>query len=389
MITMPKPNSPASAMVCVYDAWNRMVEARNSDGSIIATYRYDGLTRRIRKLLGPDPGNPTATYDYYHNPARQVLETRKNGSANPYKQYVWGLRYVHSPVCRFYDPEADGANVEKLYYTNDANFNVTGLVGTDGAVVERYTYDPYGKVTFRAADWSERATSAYANEVLFTGHRLDTETGLYYGGWRYYHPTLGCWIGREAGYRAGMNLQAYCLCSPIGWVDPMGMAGEGTSGQPAGAGGSSTAKATEQIRLPECQVILTLTIDATTKEGTGRVTVGGGIKRPTEPAWPWGTKEKKPEKTWGPKDVTIGDNPPGPIKKEIPEEKKGEGPTKLTISVTIESWSQQEFPQNVRASCRKCRCIVASGICGCVKGGPGVRYPSIDQDFGESSEDHP
>jgi len=74
---------------------------------------------------------------------------------------------------------------------------VTALVSTSGTVVERYTYTPYGKVTFRAPDWSERASSAYANEVLFTGHQLDTETGLYYGGWRYYHPTLGCWISRD------------------------------------------------------------------------------------------------------------------------------------------------------------------------------------------------
>ena len=43
----------------------------------------------------------------------------------PYEQYVWGIRYVHSPVCRFEDHNTDGANVETLYYANDANFNVT------------------------------------------------------------------------------------------------------------------------------------------------------------------------------------------------------------------------------------------------------------------------
>ena len=37
MITMPKPASPASAMKCVYDAWNRMVEARVGKGSILAS----------------------------------------------------------------------------------------------------------------------------------------------------------------------------------------------------------------------------------------------------------------------------------------------------------------------------------------------------------------
>jgi len=37
-------------------------------------------------------------------------------------------------------------NPRQYYYTNDANFNVTALVGTDGDVAERVAYDPYGKV---------------------------------------------------------------------------------------------------------------------------------------------------------------------------------------------------------------------------------------------------
>ena len=57
---------------------------------------------------------------------------------------------------------------------------MTALVETDGDVVERYIYDPYGKPLFLAADWSlqengdvDGIASNYANEILFTGHRLD------------------------------------------------------------------------------------------------------------------------------------------------------------------------------------------------------------------------
>jgi RHS repeat-associated protein len=225
MITVPKPNSPASAFTCTWDAWNRLIQVKDGE-TVVATYRYDGLTRRIQKLLGPDPENPTTTYDYYHNSARQILETRKNGDTDPYEQHVWGLRYVHSPVCRFYDPDTDGQNIQTHYYCNDANFNVTALVDTGGNVVERYTYAPYGKVTFRAADWSERASSVYANDVLYTGHRLDTETGLYYGGWRYYHPTLGLWTSRDpGGYSDGMSLYEYVYSMPLNAWDATGNAG--------------------------------------------------------------------------------------------------------------------------------------------------------------------
>ena len=231
MITMPKPDSPASAFTCTWDAWDRLVQVKDSDtDQIIATYRYDGTRRRIAKLLGANPVNPDVTFDYYYS-VRQVVEIRKDGSEHPYKQYVWGLRYVHSPVLRWRDENTDGQDVETLYYTNDANFNVTALVDTSGNVVERYTYEPYGKVTFRAADWTVRQSSAYGNEILYTGHRLDTETGLYYGGWRYYHPTLGCWITRDpSGYQDGVHLYQYVGSRPLIGNDANGLSWAGTQG---------------------------------------------------------------------------------------------------------------------------------------------------------------
>jgi len=78
-------------------------------------------------------GDPDITYDYYHS-GYQVVEVRKDGDADPLKQYVWGLRYVHSPVLRWRDTSTppDGNVDETLYYTNDANFNVTALVETEG-----------------------------------------------------------------------------------------------------------------------------------------------------------------------------------------------------------------------------------------------------------------
>jgi len=190
------------------------------------TYRYDGTTRRIVKLLGSDPENPDQRLDFYYS-GRQVVETRKDG--DEYEHFVWSQRYVHSPILR--DRDADGQSwnglEERLYYTNDANFNVTALIDTNGAVVERYTYDPYGKVTFHAADWGTRAESAYANDVLFTGHRLDTESGLYYFLMRYYHPTVGRLISWDPiGNAGGMNLVEYVGSCPIGRLDPYGLLDE-------------------------------------------------------------------------------------------------------------------------------------------------------------------
>ena len=101
---------------------------------------------------------------------------------------------------------------------------MTALVETDGDVVERYIYDPYGKPLFLAADWSlqengdvDGIASNYANEILFTGHRRDPETGLYYAGARYYHPTLGRWICRDpVRYADGLNV--YSPAPELNWT---------------------------------------------------------------------------------------------------------------------------------------------------------------------------
>ena len=130
------------------------------------------------------------------------------------------------------DPDGDciDSDDEHLYYTQDANFNTTALVdASDGSVVERYVYDPYGTV----AIWNEARTSTIAwanskqNEILFCGYRFDPESGLYHVRHRMYHPTLGRWLGRDPlGYVDGTSLYEYCGDSPASVTDPLGLRSE-------------------------------------------------------------------------------------------------------------------------------------------------------------------
>ncbi len=181
-------------------------------------------------MLGANPAEPTLALDYYHNNSGQVVEVRKDAAANPLEQYLWSPRYVHAPVVRWRDENTDGDLLDQgdtiLYYCTDANFNVTALVDTSGAPVERYTYDPYGKVELLDGGWTPREgnASAYSNELLFTGHRLDTESGLYYTLHRHYHPTLGSWVQRDPqGYVDGMGLYEYVGGGPLDAYDPLGL----------------------------------------------------------------------------------------------------------------------------------------------------------------------
>ena len=203
---------------------------------LIATYRYDGLNRRIRKLLGTNPAAPNPAYDYYYNESWQLVEVRKDSDTDPYEQFVWDVRYIDAPVVRFRDGNTDGdltggtqEGDNTLYYSNDANMNVTGLVdGSDGTVVERVTYDPYGKPKFYDGSWANPSdSSAFDNAILYCGYYFDQESGLYHVRHRPYDFALGRWLSWDLiGYAGGKNLYQAVLSSPVQNRDPLGLIGE-------------------------------------------------------------------------------------------------------------------------------------------------------------------
>ena len=106
----------------------------DANDSLLATYRYDGLNRRVMKAVDVD-GNSVTDY-MYHNEDWQIVEVRRGVNQSPtaaaYKQFVYDIRYIDSPVCRWWDKDSDGtmepAAGEMQYFTNDGNFNTTALV---------------------------------------------------------------------------------------------------------------------------------------------------------------------------------------------------------------------------------------------------------------------
>jgi RHS repeat-associated protein len=227
----------------------------------MAKYLYDGLHRRVAKILPNDWPNPDdwTRLDYYYNEQWQVLEVRideevtdgneETTVATDVKyQYVWDIRYIDAPICRDEDKDNDGDcsgtpdgvqgsnnEDERLFYCNDANMNVTALVDEyDGAVLQRYVYDAYGKATTlhgvrdaqgnNTTDWGTPTGTLFANELLYCGYRHDPESALYHVRNRMYHPTLGRWLQRDPeDYLDGMSLYEYVASRPIDALDPSGL----------------------------------------------------------------------------------------------------------------------------------------------------------------------
>ncbi|MBE7502194.1 MAG: hypothetical protein HS113_18225 [Verrucomicrobiales bacterium] len=50
-----------------YDAWDRLVEVKVTDGAVVATYRHDRLKRRVTKVAGGNT-NTTTTQNRWQVP---------------------------------------------------------------------------------------------------------------------------------------------------------------------------------------------------------------------------------------------------------------------------------------------------------------------------------
>jgi RHS repeat-associated protein len=235
MTSVPKPASLASSLSLKWDAWNRLVEAKDGE-VVVGVYEYDGLQRRVKRHVDSQaPANPNGidTYiHYFYNFAWQVLETRDTTTESdqpenlqPDWQYIWSPRYIDAPVLRDRNIDTDGlCDDERIYFLNDANFNVTTLVDTGGDAVERYLYDAYGRATMYDDPWANvLSASSYANIVLYTGRERDVEMELYQYRHRYYEAELGRFVTRDPfQYADRMNLYEYCNGEPLGNVDPNG-----------------------------------------------------------------------------------------------------------------------------------------------------------------------
>lgn len=188
-----------------FDEENRVISVDNGS---TATYKYDPLNRRIQKAT------PTDTINYYYHKLRVIEERNENDQT--LATYVYG-DFLDDVL----QMERGGA---KYYYHKDGMSSTTSLTDANANVVERYDYDAFGNVTYLDADYNVIANSVAGNEYLYTGQRLDAETGLYYYKNRYYDASTGRFIQRDPmGYIDGLNMYAYADNSPSNYMDPLGL----------------------------------------------------------------------------------------------------------------------------------------------------------------------
>ena len=151
----------------------------------------------------------TNTIQYLYDNDRAVAEY--NGSGTLLRKYIYGPG-LDEPIMMI----VPGDPSETVYYYHaDGQGTIIGLTNDSGAWVEKYAYTLYGKPA---------AASTVGNPYMYTGRRLDAETGLYYYRARYYDPHMRRFIETDPiGYAGGMNLYAYVDNNPVNLIDPYGL----------------------------------------------------------------------------------------------------------------------------------------------------------------------
>ncbi len=116
----------------------------------------------------------------------------------------------------------------RLYAEQDANYNVTAMVDSDGNVVQRYLYDPYGNMTVLSATWTPQSDS-FNTQVGFQGMWLDAASGLYHTAFRDYSVALGRWVEQDpSGYGDGGSLYEAFDANPTWSTDATGLSPDPT-----------------------------------------------------------------------------------------------------------------------------------------------------------------
>jgi RHS repeat-associated protein len=233
----------------VWDAENRLISVEpvfpaNGDKKVLNT--YDAQSRRVRRQVSTYTSGvwTLSTDERFVYDGWNVVAVLNALSGNvPLRTYTWGKDIsgsIHGAggVGGLLAVK-DGATV--YHYAYDANGNVSEVLSNAGSVVAHYEYTPFGDIFVASGAY------ASANEYRFSTKPLDSASGLYYYGFRYYSPSAGRWLSKDPfGERGGKNLYGMVGNNPLKWVDPLGLnpalaAAAGVSGSSAALGGGVPA----------------------------------------------------------------------------------------------------------------------------------------------------
>lgn len=125
-----------------YDCENRLTRA----GRLLHNFKYDYRGRLVK-------GRYTTIFEFTYDGDQVIAEYDENGEL--LRKYVYGPG-IDEPICRIY---ASGETM--FYYHFDGLGSVVALSDENASIVEKYSYDVYGRPTIRGPGDEPRTMSRW------------------------------------------------------------------------------------------------------------------------------------------------------------------------------------------------------------------------------------
>ncbi len=232
MTSGPLPAAPGQVSTLAWDAENRLVAAGVGTAGTPVSFTYDPFGRRIAKTAG----STTALYLYdgWNLAAEYSVANTQPSTLNHQRSYTWGLDLSGTlqgaggvgGLLAIHEQSGNSSVKagEVIYPAYDGNGNITRLFDGSGDAVASYAYDGFGNFINHDASDIDSSGYAYEQPFGFSTKLRDSETGLYYYGYRYYDPLTGKWLSRDPlGETSSCNLYSMVSSDPLNTVDVLGL----------------------------------------------------------------------------------------------------------------------------------------------------------------------
>jgi RHS repeat-associated protein len=203
------PIDPTVNRTLTWDGENRLI----TNSGVSTVYRYDALGRRIANYSASLSTIGTVATLYFYDGWNAIAEYfRTTGATGTVptvalnRTYLWGRDLsgsiqgaggVGGLLSLTLNSQPSALN---FFPTYDGNGNVSEYLTSTGAIAAHFEYDPFGNTVVNTD-----TTDLFS--YRFSTKPRDTQTGLYYYGYRYYDPLTGRWLNRDPlGEKGGKNL---------------------------------------------------------------------------------------------------------------------------------------------------------------------------------------
>jgi RHS repeat-associated protein len=205
-------NSGGTFTTYTYDYRNRLTGVKQG-GTVIATYVYDALDRRIEIQ---DSGGST-TWTVFNGTSADALPYGDfNSSGALLTRYVSGPGMVNGAVVDELLARTNSGGTS-AWYLSDKLDSVRDVVNSSGSVIDHVVYDSFGNIT-------TETSAGNGDRFKFASMEWDATTKEYFDHARWYGATVGRFVTQDPlGLVPGdQNLYRFVRNDTIDSTDPMG-----------------------------------------------------------------------------------------------------------------------------------------------------------------------